>query len=143
MRASKKDGSRIRTESLQHQDIFNAVAEGCFMLAKILINHGFDINSISCYGESLLITLCRTSSCENEENLSFARFLLNEGSCVLSKDKFGRTALYYAERNGLQKITKEIKHSLQNSCIRKNIILNIEKRSVSFLQKGDQKKELS
>ncbi|VDI13023.1 Hypothetical predicted protein [Mytilus galloprovincialis] len=100
--------ARKRKESRTKKEVFNAIAEGYFMLARILINGRFDINCKNSYDESLLITLCRTSTNENEEKLCFVRFLLKEGASVLPKDNFGRTALYYAKRNGLQKISQEL-----------------------------------
>lgn len=99
---------RKRKESRNLQDVFCAITEGYVMLARILINDRFDVNEVGCSGETLLITLCRTSTTESEEKILFVRYLLNAGAVINFNDKFGRTALYYAERNNLHQITKEL-----------------------------------
>lgn len=78
------------------------------MLARLLIGDRFNVNDVGCTGETLLIALCRTATTESEEKVHFVRFLLNAGATINHKDKFGRTALYYAQRNKLKQITQEI-----------------------------------
>lgn len=100
-----------RKHTCRNQKIFNAVSENYLMLARILINERFEINSKNDLGETLLVTLCRTSCCENEEKLCFVRYLLNRGACLNAVDKLGRTARYYAQLNGLYKISSELSNA--------------------------------
>lgn len=108
VRLFRKKAKVAKSKETMQLDVFGAITEGYFMLAKILIKEQFDVNEVSCTGETLLITFCRTTTIESEEKVCFVKNLLNAGASVYSKDKFGRTALYYAERNKLNGIRHEL-----------------------------------
>ena len=95
--------------STPDDELYIAITEGYFMLAQVLIGGHMNINCPDNSGATALIAVCR-SSCKRskEAKLEFVRFLLKERALVDIIDRFGKTAINYAEENDLKIIVKEL-----------------------------------
>ena len=95
--------------STPYDELYIAITEGYFLLARVLIGGHMNVNCQDYSGATALIVLCR-SSCKRskEAKLEFVRFLLKERALVDIIDSFGKTAINYAEENDLKIIEREL-----------------------------------
>jgi ankyrin repeat protein len=108
IKKSKEHYSRINEFSDQ---FFDAIYENDFELAKILIDDGkVNVNITNDSGDTPLIAVCQQTTIQNEEEaVKFIHYLWQSGSKFKKSNDFGKTAMNYAESNGLT----EIVHTLE------------------------------
>ena len=92
--------------------LFDAIYENNFELAKTLIDGGkVDVNTKNGYGDTPLIVTCQQTTIETEEEaVKFINYLWQNGSKFKKSNDFGKTAMNYAESNGLQKIIETLEY---------------------------------
>ena len=108
IKKSKEQYSRINEFSDQ---FFDAIYENDFELAKILIDDGkVNVNIKNDCGDTPLIAVCQQTTLQTEEEaVKFMHYLWQSGSKFKKSNDFGKTAMNYAESNGLT----EIVHTLE------------------------------
>ncbi len=69
-------------------------------IAKLLIQHGADVNSKDCNGWNPLMVAVNRGymSDPNKQSLEFAKLLIDNGADVNAKNNNGKTALDYAKK---------------------------------------------
>ena len=109
IKKSKEQYSRINEFSAQ---FFDAIYENYFELAKILIDDGkVNVNIKNDCGDTPLIAVCQQTTLQNEEEtVMFINYLWQSGSKFPSSNKSGKTAMNYAESNGLANIVENLKY---------------------------------
>ena len=91
------------------EEIFKAITEGNFEHARCLIGRTNNINYTDDSGATLISLVCKSCALETEAaGIDFIVYLLEKGADIDKKDKFGKTALDYAEDNGLRIIQEEL-----------------------------------
>ena len=92
--------------------LFDAIYENDFELAKNLIDDGkVDVNIKEDYGDTPLIATCQQTTLSNEdEAVKFIHYLWQSGSKFYSSNKSGKTAMDYAEVNGLMAIVQALRY---------------------------------
>ena len=92
--------------------LFDAIYENNFELAKTLIDGGkVDVNTKNDYGDTPLIVTCQQTTLETEEEaVKFINYLWQGGSKFKKSNDFGKTAMNYAESNGLKKIIETLEY---------------------------------
>lgn len=106
LRQVKTKHGFVAQQFMEENDIlFEAIEDGKFKLAKILIA---GLLGTSCrdsaYGTPLTV-VCRVKSYKNEkERLDFVKFLLKEGARYDEKDFNDKSAIDYAVENDLYEI---------------------------------------
>lgn len=89
--------------------LFQAIHENDFELSKIMIGRKQRVNIKNIDGATPLIAVCQQTTLETEEEaVQFVHFLWESGSIFSTSDNFGKTAMYYAEVNGLEKIKESL-----------------------------------
>ena len=88
--------------------LFDAIYENKFKLAKILIDDGkVDVNIKDDCGDTPLIAVCKQTTLQTEGEASrFVNYLWQKGSNFNTSNDLGKTAMNYAESNGLTGIRK-------------------------------------
>ena len=91
--------------------LFDAIYDNNFELANILIDDGsVDVNTKNDCGDTPLIAVCQQTTLQTEEEaVKFIHYLWQSGSKFKKSNDFGKTAMNYAESNGLT----EIVHTLE------------------------------
>ena len=86
--------------------LFDAISENNFELAKVITDDGkVDVNIKDDCGDTPLIAVCRQTTLQNEEEaVKFINYLWQRGSKFKKSNDSGKTAMNYAESNGLTKI---------------------------------------
>jgi len=102
--------------------LFDAIYENNFELAKILLEDGeVDVNIKNDCGDTPLIAVCQQTTEHNEEEaVKFINYLWQSGSKFKKSNDSGKTAMNYAESNGLTKIIETLQYiqwSLQETCL--------------------------
>ena len=107
--------------------LFDAIYENNFELAKIIINDGkVDVNMKNDCGDTPLIATCQQTTLQTEEEaVKFINYLWQSGSKLKKSNDLGKTAMNYAESNGLTKIIETLQYvqwtilynSLQEACL--------------------------
>ena len=83
---------------------FSVIAEGKYNLAKTFICKT-NVNTKDESGATALITVCRYCNGKTQhEAVAFINFLLQKGAHIEKFDKSGKTAILYAQENGLTNI---------------------------------------
>ena len=102
--------------------LFDAIYDNNFELAKILIDSGtVDINIKNDCGDTPLIAVCQQTTLKTEEEaVKFINYLWQSGSKFHSSNKSGKTAMNYAESNGLMKIVENL-HYIQWTALYDNL----------------------
>jgi ankyrin repeat protein len=92
--------------------LFDAIYENNFELAKTLIDGSkVDVNTKNDYGDTPLIVTCQQTTIETEEEaVKFINYLWQSGSKFKKSNDFGKTAMNYAESNGLKKIIETLEY---------------------------------
>jgi len=92
--------------------LFDAIYENEFELAKILIDDGkVDVNIKDDCGDTPLIATCQQTTLQNEEEaVKFIHYLWQSGSKFHSSNKSGKTAMDYADVNGLVTIVQALRY---------------------------------
>jgi ankyrin repeat protein len=106
----------ISTQKHTRDDEFSvqlcdAIYDNNFRLANILIDDGsVDVNIKNDCGDTPLIAVCQQTTLQTEEEaVKFIHYLWQSGSKFKKSNDFGKTAMNYAESNGLT----EIVHTLE------------------------------
>ena len=101
--------------------LFEAIYENDFELSKIIIDRKQSVNIKNIDGGTPLIVVCQQTTLETEEEaVKFINFLWEIGSIFSTSDYFGKTAMYYADVNGLEKI-KESLDSIERKILSDNL----------------------
>ena len=96
------------------QKLFLALSEGNLRLARILIEGYVDVNCKDYSGSTPLITVCKLYDRSTELSVvNFVKFLLDRRVIIGEKDVFGRTAVDYAKKNGLNLIRQLLYAALE------------------------------
>ena len=92
--------------------LFDAIYENNFELAKIIIDDGsVDVNIKNDCGDTPLLAVCRQTALQTEEEaVKFIHYLWQSGSKLKKSNDFGKTAMNYAESNGLTKIVQTLEY---------------------------------
>ena len=110
----KRDKSTKRFTSNEEfsAKLFDAIYENNFELAKTLIDGGkVDVNTKNDCGDTPLIVTCQQTTLETEEEaVKFINYLWQSGSKFKKSNDFGKTAMNYAESNGLKKIIETLEY---------------------------------
>ena len=119
IKKSTEKYSRINEFSDQ---FFDAIYDNNFKLAKILIDDGkVDVKIKNACGDTPLIAVCQQTALQNEkEAVKFINYLWQSGSKFHSSNKSGKTAMNYAESNGLMKIVQNL-HYIQWTALYDNL----------------------
>lgn len=89
------------------RDILLYIMEGDFAKAGDLLQNKSDYNLKKKQEVSVLMMICKFCPANREvEAISLVEYLMNRGARLDKKDECGKTASYYAEKNGLRKITQ-------------------------------------
>ena len=91
---------------------FDAIYENNFQLANILLeNDEVDVNIKDDCGNTLLIAVCQQTTVQHEkEAVQFINYLWQCGSKIKKSNDSGKTAMYYAESNGLTTIIEKLQY---------------------------------
>jgi len=117
----KKDYPPYHILNNGSHDLFEAIADCNVTEVKLLIDRKVNVNSRNSEMATPLITVCQTASTENEDDyLALGCRLIDTGASIFKKDVFKKTALDYAEENGLMKI-QELLHCIYDSIINETI----------------------
>jgi hypothetical protein len=101
--------------------LFEAIHENDFELSKIIIDRMQSVNIKNIDGATPLIAVCQQTTLETEEEaVKFIYFLWESGFIFSTSDSFGKTAMYYADVNGLEKI-KESLDSIESKILSDNL----------------------
>ena len=92
--------------------LFDAIYENNFEVAKNLIDDGnVGVNIKNDCGDTPLIAVCQQTTLQNEEEaVKFIHYLWQNGSKLKKSNDFGKTAMNYAESNGLKKIIETLEY---------------------------------
>ena len=92
--------------------LFDAIYENNFELAKIIIDSGkVKVNIKNNCGDTPLIAKCQQTTFQTEEEaVKFIYYLWQSGSKFKKSNGFGKTAMNYAESNGLTKIVRTLEY---------------------------------
>ena len=92
--------------------LFDAIYENNFELAKILIDCGkVHVNIKNNCGDTPLIATCQQTTFQTEEEaVKFIHYLWQSDSKLKKSNGFGKTAMNYAESNGLTKIVRTMEY---------------------------------
>ena len=92
--------------------LFDAIRENKFKLAKILIDDGkVDVNIKDECGDTPLISVCKQKTLQTEgEAIRFINYLWERGFNFNTSNDLGKTAMNYAESNGLTKIRQHLQY---------------------------------
>jgi ankyrin repeat protein len=92
--------------------LFDAIYENNFELATILIDsHKMNVNIKNNCGDTPLIATCQQTTLQNEEEaVKFIHYLWQSGSKFKKSNDIGKTAMNYAESNGLTKIVRTLEN---------------------------------
>ena len=92
--------------------LFDAIRENKFKLAKILIDDGkVDVNIKDEWGDTPLISVCKQTTLQTEEEaIRFINYLWERGFNFNTSNDLGKTAMNYAESNGLTKIRQHLQY---------------------------------
>ena len=92
--------------------LFDAIYENNFELAKFLLEDGeVDVNIKDDCGNTALIAVCQQATVQNEEEaVKFVNYLWQRGSKFKKSNDSGKTAMNYAESNGLMKIIETLQY---------------------------------
>ena len=106
---AKHRSTRIDECSAQ---VFDAIYENKFKLAKFLIDGGkVDINIKDECGDTPLIVVCKQTTLQTEgDAIRFINYLWQRGSKFNTCNTLGKTAMNYAESNGLTKIRQHLQY---------------------------------
>ena len=90
----------------------DAIYENNFELAKILIDCGkVHVNIKNNCGDTPLIATCQQTTFQTEEEaVKFIHYLWQSDSKFKKSNAFGKTAMNYAESNGLKKIVRTLEY---------------------------------
>ena len=117
----KKDYSPYNILNNGSHDLFEAIVDCNVTEVMLLIERKVNVNSRNSEMATPLITVCQTASAETEDDyLALGSRLIDTGASIFKKDIFRKTALDYAEENGLMKI-QELLHCTHDSIINANI----------------------
>lgn len=103
----KKTFNQFHTKYLENgrDDMLISIQKGDFEKVKVLIQNRSNDNSKEKQESTVLMMICKFCSAKNEENaVSLVSYLLKRGARVDKKDGSGKTAIYYAKKNGLMTI---------------------------------------
>jgi ankyrin repeat protein len=91
---------------------YDAIYENNFEMAKTLIDGGkVDVNTKNDCGDTPLIVTCHQTTLETEEEaVKFINYLWHSGSKFKKSNDVGKTAMNYAESNGLKKIIETLEY---------------------------------
>ena len=86
--------------------------ENNFELAKFLLEDGeVDVNIKDDCGNTPLIAVCQQTTVQNEEEaVKFINYLWQSGSKFKKSNDSGKTAMNYAESNGVMKIIETLQY---------------------------------
>ena len=92
--------------------LFDAIYENNFELAKIFIHCGkVNVNIKNNCGDTPLIATCQQTTFQTEEEaVKFIHYLWQSDSKFKKSNSFGKTAMNYAESNGLTKIVRTMEY---------------------------------
>lgn len=117
----KYDNPKYHILNNGSHDLFEAIADCNVTEVMLLIEREVNVNSRNSEMATPLITVCQTASAETEDDyLALGSRLIDTGASIFKKDIFRKTALDYAEENGLMKI-QELLHCTHDSIINANI----------------------
>ena len=90
----------------------DAIYENNFELATILIDSDkMNVNIQNNCGDTPLIATCQQTTLQNEEEaVKFIHYLWQSGSKFKKSNDIGKTAMNYAESNGLTKIVQTLEY---------------------------------
>jgi len=90
----------------------DAIYENNFELATILIDSDkMNVNIKNNCGDTPLIVTCQQTTLQNEEEaVKFIHYLWQSGSKFKKSNDIGKTAMNYAESNGLTKIVRTLEN---------------------------------
>lgn len=110
MKWKRKNSAQKYTRIDEFRDqLFEAIHENDFELSKIIIDSRQSVNIKNIDGATPLIAVCQQTTLETEEEaVKFIYFLWKSGSIFSISDNFGKTARYYADVNGLEKIKESL-----------------------------------
>ena len=102
--------------------LFDAIYDNNFELANNLIDGGkVDVNIKNDCGDTPLIAVCQQTTLKTEEEaVKFINYLWQSNSKFHSSNKSGKTAMNYAESNGLIKIVQYL-HYIQWTALYDNL----------------------
>jgi ankyrin repeat protein len=92
--------------------LFDAIYDNNFKLAKILIDsRKVDVNIKDECGDTPLIAVCKQTTLQTEgDAIRFINYLWQRGSKFNTCNDLGKTAMNYAESNGLTKIRQHLQY---------------------------------
>ena len=99
-----------RIDELRDQ-LFEAIHENDFELSKIIIDRKQSVNIKYIDGATPLIAVCQQTSSDTgnwRRGCQVIYFLWESGFTFSTSDNFGKTAMYYADVNGLEKIKESL-----------------------------------
>ena len=102
--------SVIEKDVEQKTALIRAVEKGFYIIAELLIQAGANVNAVSEYGSTALVTASQYISCKPNEYADHGKyidFLIDEGADV-NKNVFGNTALANIVQFGRDDILKSL-----------------------------------
>ena len=108
--ADENEPSVIEKDVEQKTALIRAVEKGFYIIAELLIQAGANVNAVSEYGSTALVTASQYISCKPNEYADHGKyidFLIDEGADV-NKNVFGNTALANIVQFGRDDILKSL-----------------------------------